>query len=445
MDARLSLALIGGLISILLMIRHTRVEEETGRRELLASGVIGRHAPLAAALAVVLAANLLHGLLSVPALVAGGLPTGSSLLFGLSTAAGGWAFAAVAAVTGQLTASSGTARGIAIAIGGLLFALRSLADTGGIGWLAWLTPFGWVRLTRPYAGDQWWVLGLIAVFAAALAAVAFTLSTRRDVAGGLISVRLGPAEERCRARSACPLACTAAPWRVSRSVSSVGRPARRRGPRAERPAGHAAVPGAGRHPRWRRSPALGCVLHLCDVRAQPARRGGGAGVGAARPRGGVGGPGRAAVVHPRWPAALGAEPSGVRRREPGAAVDRAGRCGGLTFDGDLARVTGATLAYLPAVWTVVGIATLLSGLLPRLAAAVSWTALGLFLVVDLLAEFKLATGIILDLSPFVHVPATLLGSASSPAAPLLGLTVVAITLTAAGLAFLRRRDLMPTA
>ncbi|MFD1930652.1 hypothetical protein ACFSKW_04075, partial [Nonomuraea mangrovi] len=188
-----SLALIGGLISILLMIRHTRVEEDTGRRELLASGVVGRHAPLAAALAVVLAANLLLGLLSVPALVADGLPAGSSLLFGLSIAAGGWAFAAVAALTAQLTASSGTARGFAIAAGGLLFALRSLADVGGIGWLAWLSPFSWVRLTEPYAGDQWWVLGLVAVFVTALAAAAFELSTRRDVAGGLVAARPGPA------------------------------------------------------------------------------------------------------------------------------------------------------------------------------------------------------------------------------------------------------------
>ncbi|WP_187414265.1 hypothetical protein [Nonomuraea sp. PA05] len=52
---------------------------------------------------------------------------------------------------------------------------------------------------------------------------------------------------------------------------------------------------------------------------------------------------------------------------------------------------------------------------------------------DLLAEFKLATGLILDLSPFVHVPALLLGGASSPVAPLLGLVC------------LRRRDLMPSA
>jgi hypothetical protein len=31
-----------GLISLLTVIRHTRVEEETGRRELLGSAVVGR-------------------------------------------------------------------------------------------------------------------------------------------------------------------------------------------------------------------------------------------------------------------------------------------------------------------------------------------------------------------------------------------------------------------
>jgi putative exporter of polyketide antibiotics len=39
----------------------------------------------------------------------------------------------------------------------------------------------------------------------------------------------------------------------------------------------------------------------------------------------------------------------------------------------------------------------------------------------------------------------LLRGASSPVAPLLELTVAAVTLATAGLAFLRRRDLMPSA
>ena len=39
-------------MSILLVVRHTRADEETGRAELVGAGVVGRHAPLAAALVV---------------------------------------------------------------------------------------------------------------------------------------------------------------------------------------------------------------------------------------------------------------------------------------------------------------------------------------------------------------------------------------------------------
>ncbi|UBU08597.1 hypothetical protein [Nonomuraea gerenzanensis] len=69
----------------------------------------------------------------------------------------------------------------------------AVAHTGGVPALAWLTPFGWVRLTRPYAGDHWWALGPVVLFVAVLTAAAYTLSTRRDMAGGLIPARSGPA------------------------------------------------------------------------------------------------------------------------------------------------------------------------------------------------------------------------------------------------------------
>lgn len=36
--------IVTGLVSILLVIRHTRAEEQAGRRELLGAAVVGRHA-----------------------------------------------------------------------------------------------------------------------------------------------------------------------------------------------------------------------------------------------------------------------------------------------------------------------------------------------------------------------------------------------------------------
>ena len=84
------------VLMVVLTIRHTRSDEESGRLELLGGGRLGRDAPLAAALTVSLGANVVLGLLSAAALAAGGLPAVGSLVFGLGWAATGMAFSAVA-------------------------------------------------------------------------------------------------------------------------------------------------------------------------------------------------------------------------------------------------------------------------------------------------------------------------------------------------------------
>ena len=50
-------------MSIFTVIRRTRADEETGRTELLASAVVGRAAPLAAAVTVAIGASLAIGVL----------------------------------------------------------------------------------------------------------------------------------------------------------------------------------------------------------------------------------------------------------------------------------------------------------------------------------------------------------------------------------------------
>ncbi|XTR51315.1 hypothetical protein ACOM2C_13805 [Pseudarthrobacter sp. So.54] len=60
-------AILAVLMAIL-VIRHTRGDEESGRLELLGGGRLGRDAPLAAALTIGLAANVLLGLLCAAAL-----------------------------------------------------------------------------------------------------------------------------------------------------------------------------------------------------------------------------------------------------------------------------------------------------------------------------------------------------------------------------------------
>jgi ABC-2 type transport system permease protein len=99
------------LVSAMLVIRHTRKEEETGRAELLRSGVVGRHAPLAAALIVAIGLNLVIAAGTIASLIGYGLPTPGSVAFGLALAGTGIVFATVAAVATQLTEHSRTANG----------------------------------------------------------------------------------------------------------------------------------------------------------------------------------------------------------------------------------------------------------------------------------------------------------------------------------------------
>ncbi len=129
-------ALAAALMSIFLVIRHTRADEEAGRGELIGSAATGRLAPLTAALGVAVTASaVLTGLL-LAALVFLGLPAAGSAVFALVITTCGLALAAVAAVTAQLCASARAARGIAIGVLGAAYLLRAVgdaADAGGPG------------------------------------------------------------------------------------------------------------------------------------------------------------------------------------------------------------------------------------------------------------------------------------------------------------------------
>jgi ABC-2 type transport system permease protein len=123
----------------------------------------------------------------------------------------------------------------------------------------------------------------------------------------------------------------------------------------------------------------------------------------------------------------------------------AGAAGGLAYGaqihdigGQVARLTGAALVQVPAVWILAAITVALFGLLPTWSIG-GWAALVVFLTAGLLGPlFKLPQWV-MDLSPFTHTP-HLPGSAVD-ATPLVWLSCLVVALTAAGLAGWRRRDL----
>lgn len=188
--------LVAALMSILLVVRHTRADEQAGRAELVRANVVGRDAPLTAALLVAVITNLVVSTAIVAVTVSSPhFGPGGSLLFGAGVGAAGLAFASLAALTAQVTEFPRAASSLAGAGLGAAFVLRALGDMTSQGGspLSWLSPLAWSQQTAPFVLDRWWPLALPAAFAVAVTAVSHRLSSRRDLGAGMLSVRAGPA------------------------------------------------------------------------------------------------------------------------------------------------------------------------------------------------------------------------------------------------------------
>ncbi|MEV8516854.1 ABC transporter permease [Dactylosporangium sp. NPDC051484] len=439
-----------GLMSLLTVVRHTRAEEESGRLELIRAAVVGRHAPLTAALLVTALANLAIALLMALGLMATGLPVAGSMALGLATGLVGMLFAAVAAATAQLTESARAAGGIASAVLGGTYLMRAVGDTGPT-WLSWLSPTGWALHLRPYADERWWVAALFAGFTVLFTSAGYVLAGRRDVGAGLLPQRHGPATASPGLRSPLALA-----WRLHRGLL-LGWTAGLAVTGAVL-GGAAAGFGDLKSPNQQLSDVLSRMGGRTDLTdAFLAAIFGITGMIAAaytvqatlrlrqeESSGRVEALLATGVSRLRWAA------SHLAFALLGTALllAVAGLAGGLVYGaqvhdvgGQVGRLLGAALVQVPAAWVLAGFGTALIGLAPRLSA-LAWGALILsVLLFELGALFGLSQWV-LDVTPFAHVP-KLPGSAFA-VAPMLWLTLIAVALGAAGLAGLRRRD-MPVA
>ena len=447
-----SLAALGaGLMSIFIVIRHTRADEEAGRLELLGSAAVGRHAALAAGVLLSCGANLLLAVLMSAALIALRLPAAGSIALALGIAGCGLVSTAVAAVTAQLTETARAARGLAIGVAGAAFLLRAVGDSAGAAgprWLSWLSPMGWAELVRAFGAVRWWILALPAAVALMLTAAAGVLAARRDYAAGLLPPRPGSARAAPWLRSSLALA-----WRLQRAALAwwligalvygavVGSAAK----------GIGGLLGSGeiRHILAR----LGGQASLADtyiaaimsfsglivagygisvvLRLRSEELDGHADTTLAAGAGRVGwGLSHLVIAAAGMVAILAATGLGVG---VGYGLRSAG--GGLTLGG----LVGAGLAQAPAALVLAGFAAALFGVVPRASVAGGWTALGLVVLLVLLGATLRLSHWVLDISPFAHLP-KLPGGAVS-AAPLAWLCVIALALGVVGLAGLRRRDI----
>lgn len=434
-------AVLAAVMSLIIVVRHTREEEETGRQELLSSAVVGRRAPLTAALLAALVANAGVALVITAGLAGQG--TGGALALGLAVGGTGMLFATTAAIVAQLTESARLAKGLTSAVLGLAFVLRAAGDAGnadGDSVLTWLSPIGWAENVRAFAGERWWVLLLIAGAVLVQAVVAYELAGRRDVGMSFLPTRPGPAEGRLATARALA-------WRLQRgtvlgwslgfllgglvfggmvegAADIVGDNEQAR-EIFERMGGQTGLTNA----------FLATMISLFGMIAALYAVG--------------------SVLRPH-----GEETS--QRAEPilANAVGRVAWAAGhlviafagsalimllsglglyVSYGRDLGPILGASLAQLPAIWTLAGLAVLLWGAFPK-AAVAGWGVAGLCLVLGWIGPALDLPQAVLNLSPFGHLPK--LPGQDMAWAPALTLVAVAAALTATGLWRLRRRDLI---
>ena len=201
------------LLAIVLVRRHTRTEQEAGRTELVGAGVVGRRAPLTAAVLLSVGTVVVASALSSLSLIGSGLGARGSWAFGIAWATVGLTFTGVAAVAAQLTTTTRGAGAWAFGTLGVSYLLRAVGDTSGAAsWLTWLSPLGWAEKIEVFGENRVVVAVVPIVVTVLLAALAYALQERRDFGSGLLPSRPGPAEAAPALRSPWALA-----WRLQRA------------------------------------------------------------------------------------------------------------------------------------------------------------------------------------------------------------------------------------
>jgi ABC-2 type transport system permease protein len=457
----LTLAVLAAMMSVLAVVRHTRQAEELGRSELLAAGVVGRHASLTAAVLVATLANVvLAGLLGLAMMVAGQPATGS-LAGGASIALVGLVFTGVAAVTAQLSSTTRGATGLAAAGVGVSFLLAAMGNMLGTvdsaalritsAWPVWLSPIGWGQQMRPFAENALAPLGLAVLSTAAFFSVAVLLVSRRDVGRGMVPERRGDAQA-----SRFLLSPTGLVWRLQRgslagwAVGLLGfglvfgaLSEQIGGLKGEATEWYASFGGGadllGAY--WASimqiagmAVGLYVVTLLLRMHHDEAR-------GTLEPLLGT------SVSRLRWLIAYAANAF------VGAAflmllfAVSAALVGGQVLGGTaalLGDLVVAALVQLPAIGVLGAAVVAVVAVLPRWSVGASWALVIYFIFVGPL--FGPSLGLprwLLDLSPFTHVPNA--PAVAVSVTPLLGLVLVCAVAASAGAVLLRRRDLaLPT-
>lgn len=445
-------------MSTTLVVRHTRYNEESGASELIGSGVVGRKSSLSAALIVAFGVNILvGGLISAFFLSMGDYSASGSLGFGAAMAIIGCFFAAVAAVTSQLSQSSRGANGMATSAIGAAFLLRAIGDgfasvnttalSSTAAWPSFISPIGVGYQSFPFSSQRWYLLAILIASILAISYLAYALLLKRDVGSGLLPDKPGPA----RAKSSL-LSTLGLSWKLQKGVfigwfvffvifgvifGGMAKDFEGVLANIEGANELLALYGEGQSII---DLFFGIMLVMAGTLA------GGYGVQALLKMRTEESTGRiesilgAAVKRHRWML------SHILITVAGsmALVATIGFFGGLMYfisggDADTVwKLTRASILQIPAVLAFIGLTVFTFGALPRFTAGIAWGSfIGVLTISQLGAILKLPQWVV-DISPFTHAPTNINGSIDLQ--PLIIMTTAGVALITTGILLFKNRD-----
>ncbi|GAA0429081.1 ABC transporter permease [Virgibacillus sp. AGTR] len=186
-------AITVAIMSILLVARHTRADEEEGRIEMVRSLPTGRLSNLLATLSVVFMTNFLLALIIGFGLASLGIESmdlAGSLLYGAGLGAAGFFFTAITAVFAQLSENSRGVIGFSFFVLGTSYMLRAIGDVSSEA-LSWVSPLGWILGTQVYVNNYWWPILLTVGVSFILCILALYLNAIRDLDSGFLPAKPG--------------------------------------------------------------------------------------------------------------------------------------------------------------------------------------------------------------------------------------------------------------
>lgn len=209
-------AMLVAVMNILIVIRHTRTDEDEGRTEVLRALPTGRASLLAAVTVVMVAANLIMALImgfGMASFAVESVTLAGSLLYGACVAGCGLVFMALTMVVVQLVHTSHSATAASLVLLGVFYVIRAYGDIDAPA-ASWISPFGLAERTLPFGADRWWPVAILAGIAVVLIVVSFALNSQRDLGAGLLP-QLG------RSRAHAPRSLSGEwglAWRLTRST-----------------------------------------------------------------------------------------------------------------------------------------------------------------------------------------------------------------------------------